>query len=455
MVRLHPRPDAFHQCPYCHCALKVVGWHIPGMRTLADLVCHECGKEFYGDMLAGFGLLYPMLLEKGVGKVHDRYGVEYFAGWLRDSYPRRNDVSFTVTVESFRPLKRPLILNCLDALYGHVVLKLLNAQYYLDHADNYDLLLIVPKFLRWMVPDGVSEVWTVDLPLRQGTAWSDAFARRLAARIAQSEEAWLSVAFPLPHPEDFDISRFTRVLPFNLCEWEARLDRPVVTFVVREDRLWVREQQLNSLRFFGRRLSARVGGKHPDLVGLQVENFNALAARLRAEVPDCEIAVTGIGRRGTLAPWISDRRELWVSSDTERTWCELYARSHVVIGVHGSNMLLPSAHAGAVVGLVPPDRWGNILQDFLYRPSDMRIASLLYRTLPLSTTVADLSDVVVGLLDNFGLHKIVMGRDYVSHGSPLVPSIPERGRTLRRQSEHTLRKPPKCLTQTSPRVGSR
>src|SRR5450759_2091288 len=169
MIRLHPIPEVSHHCPFDNAKLEPIGWCIPGMRNLADLRCPECGREFYGDLLAGHGLNYPMLLDKQTGKVHDPYKVEWFADWLRNSYANRSKEPLGFVEEDFRPVRSPLLLNCLDTLYGHCLLKLLNAQHYLEHRPDLDLVVLVPKMMRWMVPDGVAAIWTVDLPLGRGT----------------------------------------------------------------------------------------------------------------------------------------------------------------------------------------------------------------------------------------------------------------------------------------------
>ena len=126
MIRLHPITDIDHHCPYCQIRLEVKGWYIPGMRNLADLMCPQCGREFYGDLSAGHGLYYPMLLERSSAVVHDKHGVNWFANWLRDSYVNRNALPVGFTVEELRPLRQALLLNCLDTLYGHCLLKLLS-----------------------------------------------------------------------------------------------------------------------------------------------------------------------------------------------------------------------------------------------------------------------------------------------------------------------------------------
>ncbi|MEO8734411.1 MAG: hypothetical protein ABI373_08775 [Flavobacteriales bacterium] len=62
----------------------------------------------------------------------------------------------------------------------------------------------------------------------------------------------------------------------------------------------------------------------------------------------------------------------------ERTWCEAYARSQVVVGVHGSNMLLPTSLAVGCVEILPYDRYGNMVQDLVVRHAD-RMQLFLYR----------------------------------------------------------------------------
>ena len=70
------------------------------------------------------------------------------------------------------------------------------------------------------------------------------------------------------------------------------------------------------------------------------------------------------------------------------TWsCQVYAESRLVIGVHGSNMLLPSGHAGMTLDLMPDDRWGNFGQDISDQEEDVRLSSFRYRFLPISSDI--------------------------------------------------------------------
>lgn len=443
MIPLHPLPPSHHHCPHCAIPLEVRGWHIPGMRCLSDLHCPRCERAYYGDLPAGHGLTYPMLLDRQTGVVHDSYGVAWFAQWLRDAYAQRVATTPALEIERCKPLHKPILLNCLDLLYGHALLKLLNAQWYLDHQPDHDLVVLIPRFLRWMVPEGVAAIWTLDLPLRQGTLWSEGLAARIKEELAGCAEVWLSVAFSHPHPEDYAIERFTCVAPFDLKRWEQATTRPCVTFIWREDRLWAPE--LPSLLQQVRRWRARFVTPTPatqpsEVVSLplrrtltsqmrqrlrgtwlryqrqqQQQRVINLASQLRQTWPQLDFAVAGVGMPGGLPRWITELRQRTVDAQLERVWCQRYAQSHVVIGIHGSNMLLPSAHAGATIDLMPADRWGNVLQDILFRPQDQRASLYRYRCLPEQTSVLEVVRVIHGIMRYRQAFLVSMQREYCTH----------------------------------------
>ncbi len=416
MIRLQPLPDVQHQCPHCRSELEVLGWYIPGMRTLADLRCPGCGRGYFGDLPAGHGLYYPMLIDKSTGLVHDRHGVQWFARWLRDSYASRTSRPIGLTVESLRPVRRPVLLNCLDRLYGHSLLKLLNAQYFLDHRPDLDLIVLIPRFLRWMVPDGVASIWTVDLPLSQGTEWNDWLASRIRSELEPFDECWLCIALSHPHWEDFSIERFTRVQSFPVERWAVHGDRPTVTYIWRSDRGWWGSGRLRWRRALGWAARRFLRMDNRLLLAEQMGRVVALAKILRASFPRLDFAIAGLGEPASCPDWITDLRTLQVTDHVEREWCTRYARSHVVIGVHGSNMLLPSAHAGAALELVPNDRWGNLVQDMIVGTSDAREALYRFRFLPVDTDPRIVGAVACSILRHTPMTLLNFLRPFTDHG---------------------------------------
>ena len=397
MIRLKPVLEIPpRECPNCHSTLIASDWLITGMRNLADFHCPQCKSEFYGDLPSGQALYTPILLDKKSSAVHDDYNVGWFADWLVGSYKQRTKEPLGFEVRKLSKVKnRIVLLNCLDTLYGHSLLKLLNAQHYIDYQPEVSLIVLLPAFLEWLPPDGVAEAWVVDLPLRRGTEWNDWLANEIGERLKSFSEVFLSVAFSHPHSSDFDIERFTRIAPLPLENFGERQNNPVITFIWREDRLWETENSPTTTRF--EKMKQHLGLSQ-ERTNEQLDKVVKLAECLRGEFPLLDFAVAGIGSANGLPDWISDLRLTKLDAEAERHWCERYAKSHIVIGVHGSNMLLPSAHAGSVIELISEDRQGNFLQDILLRHSDAREMFFRYRFVPHSTAPEDLARLASTIL---------------------------------------------------------
>lgn len=403
------------ECPNCHSTLAASGFLITGMRNLADFRCPQCGGEFYGDLSAGQALYTPILIDKSSGAVYGGDAAAWFSDWLADSFAARTKEPIRFEARNILEVKNKIVLlNCLDALYGHSLLKLLNAQRCIDRRPEVSLIVIIPPFLEWLLPDGVAEAWVVDLPLRRATEWNDWLAAEIKGRLESFSEVYLSVAFSHPAPEDFDIERFTRVSPFPLKDFGERQNlRPVITFIWREDRLWeAADAAASPNRFDKMKKRSGVSRKRANEQTHKVVEF---AECLRGEFSTLDFAVVGIGEPGGLPDWISDLRLTKLDAEAERAWCERYARSHVVVGVHGSNMLLPSAHAGGVIELIGEERWGNFLQDILFnRSADLREMLFRYRFAPHSTAPEDLARLASVMLRYEDFRRL-MSSEYCRH----------------------------------------
>lgn len=397
MIPLHPIPESDHACPRCAVKLVAQGWYIPGMRNLADLKCPNCNRLYFGDLPVGHGLYYPMLLDRTDGFVYDSHGVEFFSKLLRNSYSNRVSSKLDFQVETFKAIKNALLLNCMDFLYGHSLTKLLNAQYYLDNYPDIDLIVLVPRFLRWLVPEGVAAIWTVNLPLARGAEWNDWLAIELRRLIQSLGSCHLSLSIPNPHPTDFNIERFTRLRPFPINEWVDRLARPTVTFVWREDRIWSIEDNRDFVPPVGSVKNYETKSTE-DMLKQQRLLVVKLAETLRHLWPKLRFSVVGLGVMGRFPDWIVDMRKRTIDETTERIWCDQYVNSHVVIGIHGSNMLLPSAHAGTIIDLMPEDRWGNLGQDVLMNVGDVRELMCRCIFVPISNSPSTISAITSSLL---------------------------------------------------------
>ncbi len=199
VVDFMPVPDITHDCPVCDHALDADDWHMPGMRPLAVLLCANCDHKFFADLPSGNAVHAPTLLDCDTGETYQPTGESYwFAKWLRESYDEQTDAPVDVTVEGMETVANPTVLNCLDALYGHALLKMLTVQRFIEKSAR-DVVVICQPNLRWLVPDDATAVVTVELPLGRGHDWNETLAAKFSDIFADYGNVALCSVDPHPH----------------------------------------------------------------------------------------------------------------------------------------------------------------------------------------------------------------------------------------------------------------
>ena len=360
-------------CPACASAdVAVKGTVFPGIHVMGAYTCTSCGLEFLRDLPVGFAVDHPMAIGRKDGTLFNPTNGEYWLhGPLLAAFRKPSDAAVRVERVVNRQSSKVIILNTLDFLYGHVLLKLFNAQQYIDLYPDQGLILIVPRMFAWLVPKGVAEAWIVDLKLGAMHGWYPALDAFVQEQLVRFDEVAMARGYAHPDVSTLDIGRYSGVPAFPQEEFTTRV--PWITFIAREDRLWHASPICGVLHRVARKLGLRRMG-----VAAQDRLIARTIELIRREVPSAHFAVTGLGSAGGLGAHVGDLRIDRMSDERERTWCETYARSQVVIGVHGSNMLLPTAHAAGCIEILPSDRLGNIVQDIAVRYADRR-QLFLYR----------------------------------------------------------------------------
>ncbi len=321
---------------------------MPGWRALVEGCCGRCEHWYLQDLPSGHGLVYPATLDLSTGEVLGSPATEWFTGWLADAWrsPSNRHVDLTVSGPGVRG--PAVLLDCLDPVYGHSLLKLLNAQRHLEHGDR-ELVVLVPRALHHLVPAGVREVWTLEGPPSLARAWLLRLDERLQRELDRIGDCALSAAYPHPHPSGWRLEFFTGDIAAE------RRGRPSFAFALRDDRPW------------------GVTAAH------QALNLHALWALLRRRFPDAGGALVGVGRPGGAPPGIEDLRSDRPGAHDERSWLSAARGADIVIGVHGSHLLLPSGLAELTLELTPSSRHGNVLQATLVTERDPVLALWRYR----------------------------------------------------------------------------
>lgn len=398
LVPLLPSLYNDFDCPACGAARPTAARSLfIGIQVLGEYTCPACGCHFYRDLPVGFQVDLPLAFT-----VEGHRPLNTFAEqWITyPEYARPTTLQFPMERRVLRECRRIILLNTLDHLYGHVLLKLYNAQRYIDAYPDHGLVLLLPKMFEWLVPKGTAEVWLVDQRLGQARAWHPAIDAFVQQQLPRYERVELARAWGHPEFHRIDIERFTSIAPFPLKDYVSR--PPHITFVARTDRLWFS----SAMGKFCYRMLGALGLKKSLgrwFVLRQSGMIRRVMRRVKARVPDASFTVVGLAPAGGFQGLAEDLRSTRMTAELELAWCRAYARSQLVVGVHGSNMLLPTAFAAGLIEVLPHDRHGNIAQDVSVRWND-RMQLFLYRFVDEFASPAAVARHAVSMLTDFTLY---------------------------------------------------
>lgn len=373
MIELWPHPYNQFTCPRCHAKQVTLNKVIfQGIHLLADLECPQCQFGFYQDYPTGHGITYPAVIDKKHLTLLSPAGLEWLTQPLLDSL--RNPIHtalniYKQNVNPIQPTDTVIFLNCLDAWYGHVLLKLLNLQFYHDLHPTFKKIVLVPKGFNWMIPDYADEVWTVDLSLRNTKNYYTYLDSFIKTALNSYAVVYHASGYSHPQLQEIRVEDFFKTRPFNMDQFATL--HPRITVIYREDRLWISpffNKAFNILNY------RKIKFLNKLFLGQQIRRINRFAAALKKILPKTEIFVCGLGKSGTFGADIEDKRSVNINEAQELEWCDIYSKSHIIIGIHGSNMLIPSSLAASWIEILPDDRIGNITQDLFCRHSYVNMA---------------------------------------------------------------------------------
>ena len=396
------KPELYNDfaCPGCGAAAPhAVKAMVLGKQTAAEYDCQACGLRFVRDLPAGFTIDLPIAWRLGdKHPYHPANGVaEDWAAYPDYQVPRTE--RYDVQRKVFKECKRVVILNTIDHLYGHVLLKLFNAQHYLDEHPDIGLIVIVPRMFEWLIPEGVAESWVFDIKLKQAWGWNagiDAFVQEQWDRY---DEIYLAPAYSHPEFSRIDIERFSGIQPFDPEKF--LIEPPHITFVARRDRLWYS----SPFTKFTHRVLKKLGLFVDIAVWWQDRMVANVIRKVRKQIPQARFTVVGLSAPSGMPDHVEDLRTMKMDPRTELAWCRAYAKSQVTVGVHGSNMILPTAHAAGCVEILPHDRFGNIVQDISVR-YDGRMQLFMYRFTDEFARPADIARHIVSMFKDHEVYRL-------------------------------------------------
>jgi hypothetical protein len=365
-----------------------------GLHICEKLICKNCKKVRTNSLRVNQSGIEPYTFYPDSGLINDLQGNVVADNWYSKKLkslanPVIRDAEIEIDV--IRRYDDVLILNTLDYIYGHSFSYLLNLQRIIDSEKSSGFIVIVQPMLRWLIPkENIAEIWTVNLGFADFNNFYPDLSAKINSELVRFKKVMLSKAHILPTNENIDIYKFTGIRPYNFSNEPTS---PGITFVWREDtdRLWIRNIYL--LKGF------KKAGLGNLLIPFQYLRVICLFRLLRRKFgTKFTYSVAGLGYYGSFPSYIRDLRVKNFNEEAEKMLCKVYSGSSVVIGVHGSGMLLPSAHAGMAVSLMPSKRCGNFAEDILFTEHDVRLASFQRRIVPLNLSVFDIRDIIADMV---------------------------------------------------------
>lgn len=363
MIEIYPDTESIPaNCPRCGGVSEDTDErYFQGIHCLAERTCIDCRLDFYATLPIGHAALFPVVFSRdGEYSHYNREEGSWMALPLMRSFQEDPGAWAEIELLQANPGGDLLLINCLDSCFGHVFTKLWNVYLLKKQFPFKTLAVLVPARCRWLITDTDVEIWSVVLPLEdigKGVNGLDAWVKDQFSRF---QTVSLSRVPVHANQEAVDFEEILQARPFDLKEFDRR---PLqLTFIWRSDRFWLNSRGLDLLN----RASIKFGFRpwvQPMMQYRQNRLLERLMTKLRKVFPEARFYVTGLGK-GRRLPWgWKDERVDEMDESVERSWNEIYRQSQLVLGVHGSHMLIPTALAAGFVEILPRHKLAHLTED--------------------------------------------------------------------------------------------
>jgi hypothetical protein len=394
LVRIKPL-EATPDCPTCGGDGIEPVILFQGIHTLVKSKCNSCNVGFFQTLPVGHDLLFPMRFSEHDKKIVTNERATWLSQPLAKALFEGACVNVKINREIHRQMREAIILNCLDNCFGHVFAKLWNASVLQEKYPDHSIIVFIPASMRWLVPAGISEIWSLNHSLSE----LDKFLTGLDEEVKQNllprfENVWMSKAYTHLDLSRVDLKAMLKTDRFDLASFD--MNPPTITFVLREDRFW----HSSAFEFFLFKVFVKLRLSKNIFVWRQNHLINRLTDLINKELDNTRFHATGLGKSGRLSWRITDKRKIDLTMEDELEWCGIYSRSHVVIGVHGSNMMIPTALAAGFIEVLPRHKLRHIAEDTMMNYSS-RYTIFLGRHVDHFVRPQHLADHVVNMIRFF------------------------------------------------------
>lgn len=376
--------------------------YFQGIHVLGKNVCNSCGTEYISTIPTGHSTFFPVSFT--LDKRHQRFDKES-GSWM--ALPLISSVCDGLSSEgvfkrhNLGVEKELILINCLDDCFGHVFTKVWNVYLELQNRQNKTIAVLIPAQCRWLLPSTGIEIWSVNLELgqiKQGIQGLDEWIRNQFQRF---NKVLLHPTYIHLNHQSLDFKQILGVGPFDLKQFTNL--SPKITFVWREDRFWLSSRFL----YFLNKVSIKYKLEtlfSPIFIWRQEQLIKRVVKLIKRNLPSSSFTITGKGKLGNLPSIIKDERYEFIDLKVEHKWNQIFSRTHVIIGVHGSHMMIPSTLAAGFIEILPRYKIDHMTED-IAQSHNSRLSHFLGRFVDEYAGAGLISRHVVSLVKKFDFVK--------------------------------------------------
>jgi hypothetical protein len=197
MIPIKPTFLQYQSCPSCgQTEVPSNDYIFQGMYILGVFTCTACSFEFLHTVPVGHAQHFPVAVSQADKRVVNLSSANrWFALPLQHSFLSENKRNSKFQVNRLKETNgEAIVLNCLDSCFGHIFAKVWNAQTLAARHPQKTIIVIIPLQYVWMVPEEVSEIWLVDIPISSANSLMEGFDAWVKGQFERFDKVWLSSA---------------------------------------------------------------------------------------------------------------------------------------------------------------------------------------------------------------------------------------------------------------------
>ena len=421
-VKIYPQIEYLANSPDGFCKAKATSWYMVGPWILARCESNSGANPFYTELPWSMGVHSPISIDAESGKIFSAPTQDWRTDLFRRLWQNRVNKPVEITILRRSPVKNAILINCLYPWWGYAISLLwrINQLNLLELSKaGIGIIAIITPDMQWLLPPEIDEAWIVPVADLHANQWNETLDLKIHDLVATLDSCYIPRLFQPTRATAKQVEAYTGISTFPRNEWIDRLaEKPIVTFMYRPDRCWGAHYALLSkfhlslqlFPVFLRRRILKVIDKYQLIK--QKKNIVCLAISLQKIFGDIEFAIAGTSTEISFPEWFIDLRSDNPGVKSNRETALQCSRSHLLISVAGSHMVLPSAFSGGVLCLLPSPDWIDVQTCWMLTTSDPCEAQFLYRTLSVNNSPEEVTQLAASILLNYPIQHLAYHQSF-------------------------------------------